>query len=70
MAKNWLIPMSCIYLQMPSPISLFRLFSSTLPDSTTRCSHGRPQGGAKRAFSPLEIATKKQKLLENLKLAA
>jgi len=24
------------------------------------CHHGRPQGGAKRAFPPLEIGTKKQ----------
>jgi len=31
--------------------------------------HGRSQG-KKRAFSPLEIGTKNQKFLENLKLAA
>jgi len=29
--------------------------------------HGRPQGGAKRAFAPLEIGTKKQIFLENVK---
>jgi len=30
--------------------------------------HGRPQGGVERAFSPLlEIGTKKQKFLENVK---
>jgi len=33
-------------------------------------SHGRPQGGAKRAFPPpLEIGTKEKKFLENVKSA-
>jgi len=32
--------------------------------------HGRPQGReAKRAFSPLEIETKKQKFVESVKSA-
>jgi len=32
--------------------------------------HGRPQGGAKRAFPTLEIRIKSQNFLENLKSAA
>jgi len=31
--------------------------------------HGRQQGRGKRAFPPLEIGTKKQKFLENVKSA-
>jgi len=38
--------------------------------ATQRSSQGRPHGGTKRAFAPLEIGPKNQHFLENMKSAA